>query len=78
MQKNTKYLKGTSNEQFQRIYGKYLNKKDTRSLNSIKKIKGKILEKNHMVKLKFFELEELFRSETDPESFIMICMRVIQ
>jgi len=68
--KNTKYLKITSNEQFQRIYGKYLNKKDTRSLDSIKKIKGKILEKNHMVKLKFFELEELFADQKQiPESF---------
>ena len=50
-----KFINSNSNEQFQRVYGRYLNKKDTRSLEKIKQIKGKILDKDHLIKLKFFE-----------------------
>lgn len=65
-----KFINSNSNEQFQRVYGRYLNKKDTRTLEKIKKIKGKILDKDHQIKLKFFELESMFIDNSYvPESF---------
>ena len=73
-----KFINSNSNEQFQRVYGRYLNKKDTRSLEKIKQIKGKILDKDHLIKLKFFELESMFIDNSYVSESFYNSLKVIQ
>ena len=50
-----KFIEFNSDEQFQRNFGRYHNSKDTRTIEKIKKIKGKIPEKNVIIKQYYFD-----------------------